>query len=109
MNKDRGTIKWTSLMLPEHIQRLRAWENELNDTPPKEKADWELEALHQTIQQAYELKMPITFTLYKQGTWQTTTGVITTIDVNKKHLLLETDTIVKAIPFITIQEAEVDD
>ena len=109
MNKDRGTIKWTSLMLPEHIQRLRAWENELNDTPPKEKADWELEALHQTIQQAYELKMPITFTLYKQGTWQTTTGVITTIDVNKKHLLLENDTIVKAIPFITIQEAEVDD
>ena len=109
MNKDRGTIKWTSLMLPEHIQRLRAWENELHDKPPKEKADWELEALHQTIQQAYELKMPITFTLYKQGTWQTTTGVITTIDVNKKHLLLETDTIVKAIPFITIQEAEVDD
>ena len=109
MNKDRGTIKWTSLMLPEHIQRLRAWENELNDTPPKEKADWELEALHQTIQQAYELKLPITFTLYQQSTWQTTTGVITTIDVNKKHLLLETDTIVKAIPFITIQEAEVDD
>ena len=109
MNKDRGTIKWTSLMLPEHIQRLRAWENELHDTQPKEKADWELEALHETIQQAYELKTPITFTLYKQGTWQTTTGVITTIDVNKKHLLLETDTIVKAIPFITIQEAEVDD
>ena len=109
MNKDRGTIKWTSLMLPEHIQRLRAWENELNDTPPKEKADWELEALHQTIQQAYELKLPITFTLYKQGTWQTTTGVITTIDVNKKHLLLETDTIVRVVPFITIQEAEVDD
>ena len=109
MNKDRGTIKWTSLMLPEHIQRLRAWENELHDTLPKEKADWELEALHQTIQQAYELKLPITFILYQQGTWQTTTGFITTIDVYKKHLLLETDTIVKAIPFITIQEAEVDD
>ena len=109
MNKDRGTIKWTSLMLPEHIQCLRAWEQELHDTPPKEKAEWELEVLHQTIQQAYELKMPITFTLYKQGTWQTTTGVITTIDVNKKHLLLETDTIVKAIPFLVIQEAEIDD
>ena len=109
MNKDRGTIKWTSLMLPERIQRLRAWENELHDTPPKEKADWELEALHQTIQQAYELKLPITFTLYQQGTWQTMGGFITTIDVLKKHLLLETDTIVKAIPFITIQAAEVDD
>ena len=109
MNKDRGTIKWTSLMLPEHIQRLRAWENELHDTPPKEKADWELEALHQTIQQAYKLNMPITFTLYKQGMWQNTTGIITAIDLNKQHLLLENDTIVKAIPFITIQEAEVDD
>ena len=109
MNKDRGTIKWTSLMLPEHIQRLRAWENELHDTLLKEKADWELEALHQTIQQAYELKLTITFILYQQGTWQTTTGFITTIDVLKKHLLLETDTTVKAIPFQAIQEAEVDD
>lgn len=109
MNKDRGTIKWTSLMLPEHIQRLRAWEQELHDTLPKEKAEWELEALHQTIQQAHKLKMLITFTLYKQGTWQTTTGIITAIDLNKQHLLLETDTIVKAIPFIAIQAAEVDD
>lgn len=109
MNKDRGTIKWTSLMLPEHIQRLRAWENELHDTPPKEKADWELEALHETIQRAYELKMPITFTLYQQNTWQTITGFITTIDVLKKNLLLETYMTVKAIPFQAIQEAEVDD
>ena len=109
MNKDRGTIKWTSLMLPEHIQRLRSWENELHDTPPKAKAEWELEALHQTIQQAYELKMPITFTLYQQDTWQKTTGFITTIDVIKQYLLLEVETTIKAIPFITIQEAEVDD
>ena len=109
MNKDRGTIKWTSLMLPEHVQRLRAWENERQDTPPKEKADWELEALHETIQRAYELNMPITFTLYQQNTWQTIIGFITTIDVLKKHLLLETDMTVKAIPFLTIQEAEVDD
>ena len=109
MNKDRGTIKWTSLMLPEHVQRLRAWENELHDTLPKEKADWELEALHQTIQQAHELKLPITFTLYKNGTWQTTTGIITAIHLNRQHLLLETDTIVRVVPFITIQEAEVDD
>ena len=72
MNKDRGTIKWTSLMLPEHVQRLRAWENELHDTPPKEKADWELEALHQTIQQAYELKLqsPSPFTNKVHGKQQ---------------------------------------
>lgn len=109
MNKDRGTIKWTSLMLPEHIQRLRAWENELHHTPPKEKAEWELEALHQTIQQAHQRKMPVTFTLYKQGTWQITTGIITAIDLNKHLLLLETDTIVKAVPFTAIQAAECDD
>lgn len=109
MNKNRGTIKWTALMLPEHVQRLRAWENELHDIPPKEKADWELEVLHETIQRAYELKMLITFTLYQQNTWQTITGFITTIDVLKKHLLLETDTTVKAIPFQAIQEAEFDD
>ena len=109
MNKDRGTIKWTSLMLPEHVQRLRAWEHELHDKTPKEKADWELEQLHETIQQAYALKTPITLTLYKQGTWQVMTGIITTIDINKQYLLLETDTIAKAIPFLTIQAAECDD
>ena len=108
MNKDRGTMKWTSLMLPEHVQRLRTWENEGNDAP-KDKADWELEDLHQTIGQAYHLKTPITLTLYKQGKWQTTTGIITTIDGNKQHLLLETDTTVKAIPFTAIQAADVYD
>lgn len=109
MNKDRGTIKWTSLMLPEHIQRLRAWDNELYDMLPKEKADWELEALHQTIQQAYRLNTPVTFTLYKQGTWQTMTGIITAIDLNKRYVLLETDITVKTVPFTAIQAAECDD
>lgn len=26
--KDRGRIKWTAMMLPEHIKELRAWQNE---------------------------------------------------------------------------------
>ncbi|MDN4525227.1 YolD-like family protein [Fictibacillus fluitans] len=28
MIKDRGSLKWTSMMLPEHVKQLREWEQE---------------------------------------------------------------------------------
>ena len=28
MLRDRGNIKWTAMMLPEHVQRLRTWQQE---------------------------------------------------------------------------------
>lgn len=109
MNKDRGTIKWTAMMLPEHIQRLREWEKELIYLSPKEKTEWELEELQQTIYQAYKQKLTVTFSIFKQGTWSVEFGVITALHLAKKQLLIETETAVKKLDFATIQAAQVVD
>lgn len=65
MNKDRGNIKWTALMLLEHIQFLREWDKELVYTSPKEKIEWELEDLQQTIKQAYKQRLTVIFSIFK--------------------------------------------
>lgn len=43
MLKDRGSIKWTAMMLPEHVKCLRAWEyHEKNDEVKPEISDHQL-------------------------------------------------------------------
>lgn len=109
MNKDRGTIKWTAMMLPEHVQRLRVWERELDYIVPKEKEEWELEDLQQTIEQAYKQGLTVTFSIFKQGTFCVEQGVITALHLAKQQLLVETETTVKKLDFAMIQAAQVVD
>lgn len=106
MNKDRGTIKWTALMLPEHIQRLREWEEEMKYETKKELTEWELESLQETIQHAYKVKKPLTFTLFINNHFFQITGNINAIDNQKRQLLIESDTAVNLIHFDSIQAAD---
>lgn len=52
--QDRGKLKWTALMLSEHIQRLRAWQAE--DTIPvrREPDEQQLEEWNYVITSAME-------------------------------------------------------
>lgn len=109
MNKDRGTIKWTAMMLPEHIERLREWEEELQYDHKKELSEWELESLHETIQYAFESNKALTFTLFKANRISQITGSIKAIDKQKKQLLIESDTAINIIHFDSIQAAAGDD
>lgn len=102
-------MKWTAMMLPEHIQLLRAWEKEMEYRPPKEKTEWELEELQQTIQQAFIQRFPITLTIFKQEKWSVEQGIITALDSVKRQLLFETETVVSRFDLVTIQEAQVVD
>lgn len=55
MIKDRGSLKWTSMMLPEHVKQLREWEQEDRDTA--ENREWDeqlLEEMNQQILRAME-------------------------------------------------------
>ena len=109
MNKDRGNIKWTAMMLPEHVQRLRKWEIELEYRAPKERTEWELEELQQKIEQAYKQGLAITFSIFKQGIWSMELGVITALEIAKRRLLVETETAVKKLDFAWIQAVQVVD
>lgn len=49
MLKDRGGIKWTSLMLPEHVKALREFDWDLTKIERPVLEEQQLEELNETI------------------------------------------------------------
>lgn len=89
MNRDRGTIKWTSLMLPEHIKELRTWKREDQQTKKPQLDNYELELVSDEIMRAYTSVSSIKLTYWREGLLQDDYGKIVTIDMNSRSLILE--------------------
>lgn len=53
-NRDRGTIKWTAMMLPEHVKLLREWHAEDDYLPEPPHDEYEFEELAHQIQTAIQ-------------------------------------------------------
>ncbi|MBB6452278.1 hypothetical protein HNQ94_000723 [Salirhabdus euzebyi] len=103
MLKDRGNIKWTSLMLPEHVVELKKMWEQANERPIPLLDEQELEEMNVKLQEAYSKKIPVQLTVHKKGTQETVNGIITKIDSFQQTLLLETDSEKKEIvPFPSI-------
>lgn len=108
-SKDRGVIKWTALMLPEHVKELRSWQDELKQVQPNELHEWELANLQQTIARAYHQNVRIQLTTYSNRLWQNVEGMITALHIQQQQLIVQTQTAQLTIHLPTIQHAEVDD
>lgn len=76
MIRDRGRIKWTSMMLPEHVKMLRDWAHE--DTYEERKAldEQQLEEMNMTIGEAMETGSAVTITYYEKRRHQLLIGTI---------------------------------
>ncbi|KGX92059.1 hypothetical protein N781_02630 [Pontibacillus halophilus JSM 076056 = DSM 19796] len=88
MLRDRGTMKWTSLMLPEHVETLkRVWYEEDMTSPPilDEQA---LEEMQHKVNAAYQTKCPTTLTVYKNGCQKEIHGFVHRIDVYDQRIRL---------------------
>ncbi|MFF2793322.1 YolD-like family protein [Lysinibacillus xylanilyticus] len=105
MIQDRGNMKWTSLMLPEHLVEIRKWKEEQFHEKKRELSEWELEEIEQTIQRAFKMKEQVKLMLWSDNKLLDVVGFVTGVDVFKKELLLETDTSIKHIVFDHIQNA----
>ncbi|MUV39829.1 SPBc2 prophage-derived uncharacterized protein YolD [Lentibacillus sp. JNUCC-1] len=92
MLKDRGTMKWTSLMLPEHVMMLKELWEEDNISPPPTLDAQEKERLDHILQEALHFKTTLRVTLYDQGHMIQKTGVITSLDTTSKKLVLSATT-----------------
>ncbi|UZM97934.1 YolD-like family protein [Lysinibacillus sp. MHQ-1] len=66
MIKDRGNIKWASMMMPEHLDLLRECK-EVYTTQPRELTEWELEELQQTIDTAYQQQQDVQLNVWSDG------------------------------------------
>lgn len=108
MIRDRGTIKWTAMMLPEHIQQIKQWKREAYAEAPRTLSEWELEDLQQTINQAFKQHKIVTISTWQGAKYVQWTGTIIALD-KSQQLVLETLTAVKRIPFHLIHAAHLED
>ena len=48
--RDRGTKKWTAIMLPAHIEELRNWMDKDHFIERPELTDWDLQSIQEEIE-----------------------------------------------------------
>ncbi|MDU0070016.1 MULTISPECIES: YolD-like family protein [Bacillus] len=63
--KDRGTIKWTAMMLPEHVSLLRELESNRNRMKRPVLDMSQIEDMERVICEAMEFNMPVQFAVFK--------------------------------------------
>ncbi|PLS15359.1 YolD-like family protein [Bacillus sp. M6-12] len=65
MIRDRGRIKWTSMMLPEHVKMLREWAHEDTYEQRRELDEQKLEEMNMAIGEAMETGAAVAITHYQ--------------------------------------------
>lgn len=91
MIRDRGKIKWTSMMLPEHVKLLREWVREDGFEESKELDEQYLEVINERIFEAMECGKRIVITYYQNGKYERLTGLIRKWDQLSRQLHLAGD------------------
>ncbi|PLS01660.1 YolD-like family protein [Neobacillus cucumis] len=76
MIRDRGKIKWTSMMLPEHVKLLRDWVKEDQYETKREMDEQQLELMNETISEAIEFNQFVTITYYQNRKYEMVIGKI---------------------------------
>ncbi|MEA0565865.1 YolD-like family protein [Lysinibacillus irui] len=105
MIKDRGTIKWAAMMMPEHLDFLKEYKQDVTDKP-RELAEWELEELQQTMDHAYRQQLDVKLVVWTAGKTTQWTGIIKAITTTE--LILETLLKTKTIPIQSIKSAQLE-
>lgn len=102
MVHDRGSIKWTSLMLPEHVELLKSIWNEDKKVVKPILDEQAIEALNTQLIEAYQEEQFITITYYQNYQLLTVEGQIIKLDSFRKSVLVKNLNQTTTIPFTSI-------
>ncbi|KAB8137982.1 YolD-like family protein [Gracilibacillus oryzae] len=91
MHNDRGSIKWASLMLPEHVKILREMWQEDHIEEKKEIDDQQLEENARILVEAYAQRKKVTITYYQQRQYKTDHVSIIRIDRYSQTIRVENE------------------
>ncbi|MRX74277.1 YolD-like family protein [Bacillus lacus] len=80
MIRDRGNIKWTAMMLPEHVKLLREWQESDRYQSKPELDEQKLEEFNEVICLAMENNSYLLFTYYKSGEFRQVKGHVHFVD-----------------------------
>lgn len=95
------------MMMPEHLDGLREYKKGFTEQP-RELAEWELEEIQQTIDQAFSQHLDIKLEAWQNNKIIQWTGTIKTINFNTNELILDTLLKTKRIPIQNIQSAQLE-
>ncbi|MGN1386887.1 MAG: YolD-like family protein [Bacillus sp. (in: firmicutes)] len=86
MIKDRGKIKWVSMMLPEHVQMLREWAAEDANEERIVLDEQQAEEINHMIAEAMEHQLLVAISYYDQKRYHVMVGYIHYFDEWKRKL-----------------------
>lgn len=89
MIKDRGTKKWTSMMLPEHIGLLRQFADDYYHVEKPIVDEYELVEFDERIAFAMEYNLPVKFTVWEAGRMSEIVGRSHYVDPITKQVRVE--------------------
>ncbi|MBM6617410.1 YolD-like family protein [Bacillus suaedaesalsae] len=107
MIRDRGNIKWTSMMLPEHVKLLRDWAKEDEFETKEEIDEQQLEQMNEVICDAMTYGASICLTYFEGTKHYTITGTVHYVDeIEQKLRIMTSEGIRKHIPIQAITDVK---
>ncbi|MBD7985938.1 YolD-like family protein [Sporosarcina sp. Sa2YVA2] len=104
MLRDRGRIKWTAMMLPEHIAQLRDWQKEDDFEQRQQPDEQQLEEWNLKFQQALLKNWPVEIHYWKGFVVLTTKGFIQKTDMLEGIIHIKSEAgLAQRIPFVDIK------
>lgn len=87
--KDRGTMKWVSLMLPEHVEKLNEVFIEYKEKPVLD--EQKMSEIDRTLKYAIKHRTPLEMTYFYSGEYRTVTSRLEKIDQWRGFILLKNE------------------
>lgn len=88
MLRDRGTIKWTAMMLTEHVELLREWHEEDKKQEPSTPSEQQYEQWNYILSQALESNEQVTIQYEWYNDVKRVEGFIQKIDMTSRDICL---------------------
>lgn len=87
--QDRGTIKWVSLMLPEHVEMLNEVFVEYKEKPILD--EQKMVEIDRTLKYALKHRSPIEMTYFYSGEYRTVVSRLAKLDQWRGYILLQNE------------------
>lgn len=86
---DRGTMKWVSLMLPEHVELLKEVFVEQKEKPILD--EQKMSEIDKTLKYALKNRINIKMTYFNDGDYSTLSGKLAEIDQWRGYIVLRNE------------------
>lgn len=87
--QDRGTMKWVSLMLPEHVEELNGMFVEYKEKPLLD--EQKMHEIDQILKHAIKYHVPLEMTYFYSGEYRTIVSRLDKIDQWRGFILLKNE------------------